>query len=73
MMHLLLKDDVLLAIALAPPRINFVSSFYQKAFALTNVRVKIYKKEIKPIKVLSPEISILLFFEFAIKIRIVKI
>ena len=50
-----------------------MSTFYQKEIVLTNVRIKIYKKEIKPVKVLSPEISILLFFEFAIKIRIVKI
>ena len=31
------------------------------------------EKEIKPVKVLSPEISILLFFKFTVKIRIVKI
>ena len=55
--------------------ISFVlmSAFYQKAFALTNVRIKIYKKEIKPVKILSYEISMLLSFKLTIKIRIVKI
>ena len=50
-----------------------MSTFYQKKFDLTNVRIKIYKKEIKPVIVLSPEFSILVFFKFTIKIRIVKI
>ena len=50
-----------------------MSTFYQKEIVLTNVRIKIYKKEIKPVIVLSLEISILAFFKLAIKIRIVKI
>ena len=50
-----------------------MSTFYQKEIVLTNVRIKIYKKEIKPVIVLSPEISKLVFLKFAIKIWIVKI
>ena len=50
-----------------------MSTFYQKEIVLTNVRIKIYKKEIKPVIVLSPEISMLLLFKLVIKIGIVKI
>ncbi|MBP3448519.1 MAG: hypothetical protein J6K51_05840 [Clostridia bacterium] len=35
-------------LALTPPS-NLISSFYQKAFTLTNVRKKYIKKEINPL------------------------